>query len=291
MRHGLAFTDGRPRAVGATSQIHPRSSMSLANVGYSSRLAWANPLLDRLEHQAAIVIFGEEPVEMGMAGLQDVLLQRLSDDPATAARFEAAFPDHDRPVTTLHVLQAIASFERSLVSFGSPYDRFVAGDGEALSDAQQRGHELFVSERLECFHCHGGPTFSDTLRHDGQLVSEFGFHVTALYAPEVLADAAHPGIAEITRREEDVGRFKAPTLRNIAVTAPYMHDGSLPTLEAVLHHYEHGGRAGEGHPARSEFVSGFILTDQERRDLLSFLDALTDPTFLTDPRYADPLGQ
>ncbi len=85
-----------------------------------------------------------------------------------------------------------------------------------------------------------------------------------------------------------MGRFKAPTLRNIDVTAPYMHDGSLATLDAVIRHYEAGGRGGEANPRRDRFIRGFILTDEERSDLIAFLESLTDPEFLADPRFGAP---
>lgn len=289
-RQHLAFTDGKGRAVGVTGQRQPRGSMTLANVAYASRLTWAHPLLESLEHQALLPVFRDDIVEMGMGGKEGLVLERLERDPRMVALFEAAFPDQQNPVNLTNVFRALASFERTLNSFNSPYDRYMRGDVDALNASEKRGMTLFLGERLECFHCHGGPTFSDALRHDGQLEAEVAFHNTGLYPLETLEDAQHPGIAEVTRRSSDVGRFKAPTLRNIAVTAPYMHDGSLSSLEEVLEHYESGGRAGD-HPHKSVFVSGFLLTSRERQDVLNFLHALTDRDFLTNPALADPNAQ
>jgi cytochrome c peroxidase len=294
----LAFTDGLPRAIGTTGERHPRGAMSLANVAYASRLAWANPLLDRLEHQALLPMFGEAPVEMGLAGHEQELLARLEADPRYVAMFDAAFPA-DGAVTLDHITQALASFERTLISGDSPYDRYLQGDEAALSPAAKRGLNLFLSERLECFHCHGSFNLSDSVDHGGMVSAAVAFHNTGLYNLD--GKGAYPaentGVYELTGDPADMGRFKAPTLRNIAVTAPYMHDGSVATLEEAIAHYAAGGRTvangpyrgdGSTSPLRSEFVAGFILEPEEEKDLVAFLESLTDETFLHDPRFSDP---
>jgi len=188
---------------------------------------------------------------------------------------------------------------RSIVSFDSAYDRYLAGDDSALDPAAVRGMDLFFSERLECFHCHGGFNFTDSTTHANDRVARVGFHNNGLY--NIDANGAYPGdntgLYDMTGERRDMGRFKAPTLRNVAVTAPYMHDGSIATLEEVLAHYERGGRlieagenAGDGRrsPFKSEFVVGFELSDAERADLLAFLNALTDESVLQDPALSDP---
>jgi cytochrome c peroxidase len=295
----LAFTDAQRVSQGITGQSTPRSSMSLANVAYSSTLTWANPLLGRLENQAMVPMFGEDPVELGLAGKETVFLDKLRADPRYVRMFAAAYPDDAEPFAVERVVQALAAFERTLISADSAYDRFLAGDDEAMSESALRGMELFFSERLECFHCHGGFNFSDAVDHEGLPVPESAFHNTGLYNLD--GNGAYPdgntGVREISEDDADMGRFKAPTLRNIAVTAPYMHDGSIDDLDGVLRHYAMGGRriesgpyAGEGFasPLKSQFVPGFVLDDGERRDVLAFLDSLTDEAFLTNPRFADP---
>lgn len=291
-----AFTDGMPRAVGTTGEVHPRGSMGLTNVVYSARLAWANPLVKELEHQALLPMFGEAPVELGLSGQEHVLLERIEQDPDYPALFAEAWPDG--AINLERIVQAIASFERTLLSFNSPYDRYVQGDKDALSPPAVRGLELFMSERLECFHCHGGFNFSDNLTHTRLPTGAANFHNTGLYnLGNGAYPADNPGVFEVTGDPTDMGRFKAPTLRNIAVTAPFMHDGSLATLSDVLDHYAAGGRqltegpnAGDGStsPFKSEFVAGFLLEPQEKADLIAFLESLTDPTFLTDERLSDP---
>lgn len=299
-RQELAFTDGLPAAEGSTGEMHTRGSMSLANVAYLTALTWGNPLIDTLEEQALGPMFGEMPVELGLAGLEDELLERLRAEPLYQKLFPEAFPEDAEPIRLANITKAIAAFERSLLSYRSPYDRYTYfGDPSGMSAAALRGRDLFFSERLECFHCHGGFNLSDSVEHDGTTFKEVMFHNTGLY--NIDGEGAYPprnrGVFEITGKAEDMGRFRAPTLRNIAVTAPYMHDGSIATLEEVLDHYAAGGRTiesgpyagvGSENPYKSELVRGFELTAEEKADVIAFLETLTDEEFLKDPRYADP---
>lgn len=295
-----AFAEGRETSVGSTGEALLRNAMSLTNVAYNTTQTWANSLLLHLEDQALIPMFGDDPVELGMGGREDELLARLAADPLYPDLFETAFGD---PTPTVErIVKAIAAFQRTLISGDSPYDRFFyKRELTALSPEALRGFELFFSERLECFHCHGGFNFNSSAVHDGQGFVEVAFHNNGLYNLD--GEGAYPegnrGLFEQTFRPEDMGRFKAPTLRNIGYTAPYMHDGSIATLEAVIDHYAAGGRnitegplAGDGRasPQKSAFVRGFTLTPEEKADLLAFLDALNDPTFVSDPRFSDPFA-
>jgi cytochrome c peroxidase len=297
-----AFTDGFAQALGSTGELHPRGSMSLVNVGYASTLTWANDLIVTLEKQALIPMFGENPVELGLVGQEDALLARLRSEPIYAEAFPKAFGGNSdgEPISIDHVAKAIATFERTIISGGSAYDRFVYGrDPSALDDSAKRGRDLFFSERTECFHCHGNFNFADNVSHEGTVIIEMAFHNTALY--NVDGQGAYPaksrGLIEISGKAADMGRFKAPTLRNIAVTAPYMHDGSIATLGEAIDHYARGGRkidngpnAGDGakSPLKSEFLQGFLISDGEKADLVHFLESLTDETFLDDRRFSDP---
>ena len=295
----LAFTDGKARAVGATGAVHPRSSMTLVNVAYASRLTWANQLLSHLEDQALTPLFGDNPVEMGMSGHEEELVGMLKADEHYAEFLPEAFPADEDPFSVVNVVRSISTFVRTIISFDAPYDRYLEGDEGALSAQALLGMELFFSERLECFHCHGGFNFTDSTTHANANVDRIGYHNTGLYN---IDDAgAYPsdntGLYDMTGQRRDMGRFKAPTLRNIAVTAPYMHDGSVLTLDDALSHYARGGRlleeganAGDGrrNPFKSEFIRGFELSDDERQALLAFLDALTDKTVLTDSRFSNP---
>ncbi|HEU5395010.1 MAG TPA: cytochrome c peroxidase, partial [Candidatus Methylomirabilis sp.] len=179
-RPELAFTDGRPRAVGSTGELHPRSAMSLANAAYSATLTWADPVLTRLEEQMLTPMFGREPVELGLAGEEEALM-RIKANPEYAPGFAAAFPGDSRPVTLLNVRRAIASFERTLVSGDAPYDRLVYRGEPALSEPALRGMRLFFSDRLKCSRCHGGFTFSGPVAFVGLEPLAPTFHNTGLY--------------------------------------------------------------------------------------------------------------
>lgn len=297
----LAFTDGRPTSIGSTGMVHPRNSMSLVNVAYASRLTWANPLLARIEDQALIPLLGDQPVEMGMGGREDEIAALLASDEKYRALAAEAFPQDENPHSLLNAVRAISAFVRSIVSYESPYDRYLAGDSSALSSSAEKGMDLFFSERLECFHCHGGFNFTDSTTHENSTTEQVGFHNNGLYNLD--GGGAYPadntGLFDMTGIARDMGRFKAPSLRNISLTAPYMHDGSIATLDEVLLHYARGGRltgvgahAGDGRlsPYKSEFVTGFELSGEERADLIEFLNALTDESVQTNQRWADPFA-
>jgi cytochrome c peroxidase len=302
----LAFTDGMQVGLGSTGQSHTRSSMSLANVAYATTLTWAHPMMKELERQARVPMFGTEPVELGLADNGDELLSRLRGVDKYQALFKSAFAADADPFSVNNVLKAIASFERTLISGNSPYDRYLRDrDPTAISESAKRGEALFFDpdpggSAFECFHCHGGPTFSDQLTHANQPSGEEPFHNTGLYNLDIYGSypASNQGVFEFTNDDHDRGRFKAPTLRNIAVTAPYMHDGSIATLEDVLAHYARGGRNVESGPNmgdgklnrnKSPFIHGFSgASAQDRADLIEFLKTLTDQEFLTNPAFSNP---
>ena len=294
----IAFTDGLPRGIGSTGSVHPRSAQSLANVGYSPTLTWANPLLVSLERQAQLPIFGEDPVELGTTSTPD-LEARFAAVPLYVDLFGKAFPGDPKPITVANLLKALASFQRSLVSATSSYDRWARGDATAVSDAAKRGFALFHAEKFECFHCHTAPMFSDHATWVGKAFTDRPYHNTGLY--NIDGNGAYPvpntGVEGVTRIPSDMGRFKAPSLRNVAVTAPYMHDGSIATLEEVLDHYVAGGRTiasgpnagvGSASPLKDPLIVPLTVTPQERADVIEFLKTLTDDAFLHDPAHSDP---
>jgi cytochrome c peroxidase len=296
-----AFTDGRARSPGVTGELGPRSAMSLANVAYLPVLTWQNPQLDSLEVQALIPIFGEHPVEMGMAGRERELFERLRAEPVYRRLFPRAFPAEaargdDALYGLATITRALAAFQRTLLSVDSPWDRYrYGGEPDAIPESAKRGEALFFGEKLECYHCHGGFNFTDNLRHARLPFPERGFHNTGLYDVDGAGSypSDSPGIVEFTGDPRDRGRFRTPTLRNVAVTAPYMHDGSIATLPEVLRtHYARAGRAslsGRGpNPLRSELIAGFELDEQEIADVVAFLETLTDETFLGNPRFGNP---
>ncbi len=297
----LAFTDGLVVPSGSTGEVLRRNSMSLTNVAYNPTQTWANHLLVHLEQQAPVPMFGENPVELGITGHEEEVLARLRADPRYQELHARAFPGATGPLELGEIVQALAAFQRRLISGRSPYDREHTGEPGAMSAAALRGEAMFFSETLECHHCHGSFNLTIAVDHAGLAAPNPAFFNTGLY--NVGGTSAYPphdeGLFELTQVATDRGRFRPPTLRNVAVTAPYMHDGSIATLDEVIRTYERGGRfvadgpfAGDGRENlyKSPFVAGFTLTDDERADLRAFLEALTDDAFLTDPTLADPFA-
>ena len=284
-----AFTDGRAHAVGSTGQLHARSAMSLANAAYSPSLGWADPRLATLEQQMAVPMFNEHPVELGLAGRDAELVRRFSTR-NDRLWFSKAFPGEPDPVSERNIVRAIAAFERTLLSADSPFDRYLYRDDRAaMSSAALAGMKLFFSERLACSSCHAGFNLSGPVVFESAPKTAPAFMNTGLY--DLDGKGAYPredrGLIDVTARPADMGRFRAPTLRNIALTAPYMHDGSVPTLEAAIAHYASGGKG----PLRAEQLNGFRLSPTDIGDLVAFLNSLTDTTFVTNAAFARPEGE
>lgn len=296
----FAFTDGKPVSVGSTGQLTPRGSMALVNVAYNGTQTWANPALVLLEQQIPIPLFGERPIELGATGHEAEILSRYAADPVYPQQFADAFPDDTAPLSFANTTKALASFVRTLISGNAPFDSYTyQNDKSALSPSAIRGLDLFFTERLECFHCHGGFNFSSSTTAANTAFDERAFHNNGLY--NIGGGGSYPpgnrGLFEFTGARDDMGKFRAPTLRNIALTAPYMHDGTLATLDDVIDFYSAGGRviatgplAGDGraNPFKSRFVPGFVLTPAERADLMAFLHSLTDTTFVQNPAFSMP---
>jgi cytochrome c peroxidase len=248
----LAFTDGVPVAVGIEGRKHFRNSPTLFNVAWQPYLFMdgGNP---SLESQVLGPV--EEHVEMDLP-FPDALA-RVVNHPEYPDLFQEAFDADPNPYT---LTTALATFQRALVSYDSPFDRYrYHGESEALSAAAKRGLALFESAKLNCSACHQFP-----------LTTNFAFENNGLKADY----QADPGRARVTNNlADDEGKFKVATLRNIALTGPYMHDGSLVSLEEVIEHYASGGSQ---HRLQSNLVQGFSISDQEKADLIAFLHSLTD---------------
>jgi cytochrome c peroxidase len=286
-QQATAFTDGRARAVGSTGGVHARSSMSLANVAYNASFGWADPSRRTLESQMAVPLFNEHPIELGLKGRDAEVVRRFTT-PDDTAWFTASFPNEPKPVTLPNIVKAIATFERTLISGDSPFDRYLyRHDKSGMSPQALEGLTLFFSKRTGCAECHGSFNLSGPVTFAGSEKVEMVFHNTGLF--DVDGTGAYPaldrGLIDVTRARADMGRFRAPTLRNIAVTAPYMHDGSITTLAGAIDHYASGGKDSE---FRSDRVRGFRMTDAERSALLAFLDTLTDRAFLANPAFGPP---
>jgi cytochrome c peroxidase len=270
-----AFTDGRAVAVGATGQTLTRSAMSLVNAAYNISFGWTKPEVLSLEQQMLEPLLNEHPVELGLAGRERAVCAMLAADAEYGAAFAQAFPtgdqapagatahdgeadllaaDRNRAVTFDNIIKAIAAFERTLIAGDSPFDHYVfRGEHDALSAQEKRGMQLFYSSHAGCGTCHSGFNFNGNWRDSKGITGEAAF--------------ANNGVGNQPMR--------VPTLRNIALTAPYMHDGRFSTLEAVLDHYASVAQQ----PSSDPKLRTFNLSPDERADVIAFLHALTDAQF------------
>jgi cytochrome c peroxidase len=305
-----AFTDSPLRTsegikVGGKALTGTRNAPTVVNAAYFDLQFWdgrSPSLEDQSQHPFV------NPVEMGLKDHQPIL-KLVRTDPEYVKAFEQVFGKKGPQVTMKEVQQAIGAFERTQVAGDSPFDRyFYGGDSKALTDAQKRGFELYVNKG-RCVSCHvieqTQALFTDNRFHNvGVGINDIQNDVPALAGEflkakatlaevdvKVLSDkrTSELGRFAVSRDFEGLGAFKTPTLRNTAVTPPYMHDGSLATLKDVIVHYNNGGVTKEGDPV-NDFLSGGIrplnLTEQEIDDLVSFMEALTSPEYAALPSAA-----
>lgn len=286
----FAFSDGYKRSLGIKADLTPRNAPSLINTAYFTRLNWANPEIHNFEEQMVHPLFNVVPLEMGAVQSDNTIPNRIAEDDMYQKLFKEAFPKEKQPVTWDNIIKAIGTYCRTLTSTKSPYDSYVNGDTNAISPAAKRGESLFFSHKLKCMACHTPPFFTsatDTIMED--LYVNVGLY-------EKYPDLDQ-GLYDVTNKEEDKGKFRVPSLRNIGFTAPYMHDGSVASLKEVLDMYTHGGRImdygeqkgdGSKHPNRDRRVHGFRISEEEKQDIISFLLTLNDSSVLTKPEFQDP---
>lgn len=253
----LAFTDGLPRSKGFKGQIVARNSPTLTNVKDQEFLLrdGVNPSLE-----AQVLVPVQEHDEFDFHIL--LIAERLKKDSAYVDMSKAAFGRLPDPYVITH---SIAAFERTFVSNNTSYDRFVDGDSSAFNPITKRGYELFFNE-LYCGKCHNGPNLTNQ-----------SFTNNGLY--KTYADS---GRMRLTEKEKDRAIFKVPTLRNIGITFPYMHNGSVKSLEEVIDHYKNGGK---GHKNQSSLIVPFELNEEDKKCLIAFLNSLTDSAFINNPAY------
>lgn len=297
-----AFSDGAATPRGATGDQLVRNSQGLANAAYHASLTWASDSFLDLEDQLVVPIRSDNPIELGVnENNQAQILARFDSDPAYVQMFADAFPDSDSGATINKIIFSLASFLRTIITGNSPFDRFLVGDNDALTDQQKQGFALFNGEKFECFHCHSGINLTTSYRDQDTPLDrvQFPFFNNGLY--NINGDGSYPiedqGLFELSGDPADKGLFRPQSLRNVALTPPYMHDGSLATLREVVEHYARGGtltesgpNAGDGRlsPLKSGLIRGFDASEEEIDALVAFLQSLSDDTLLTDPRFRNP---
>lgn len=253
------FADHHPVSIGIEGRVGFRNSPTLTNVAY-------HPWFFKEGGSPSLELQAVGPIENHVEMDIDIALlgRRL---PYLSEYHPLAQQAYGRDLDIYVLIRALASFQRTLISGAAPYDAYRQGDPSALDAAQQRGMALFFSDRTGCSQCHGGVDFSDYSMQNNGTYLDYG---------------ADLGRFRVTLDSADVGKFKVPTLRNVALTWPYMHDGHLPDLAAVMDHYNAGGK---GHPLQSPLVRPLGLNENEKADLIRFLEGLTDRHFIENPAF------
>ncbi|MFK7969802.1 MAG: cytochrome-c peroxidase [Bacteroidia bacterium] len=256
-----AFTDGRPLSQGIKGQIGNRNSPTLVNLAWQPYF-FAEGGSPSIEMQSLGPI--EEAHEMGFNAREAV--DRLAKIEAYQKEAQIAY---GREFDLFVLTRGLAAFERTMVSGNSPFDQYqYQGNDTALNESEKRGLAVFTSEKAQCATCHPAPLFTDYSFHNIGLELEY----------------EDEGRYRLTADKEDIGKFKVPSLRNIALTGPYMHDGRFETLEEVVEHFDGGGVT---HPNVSEIIRPLGLTESEKIDLVAFLKSLTDQNFVTNPAFQE----
>ncbi|MEO1435605.1 MAG: cytochrome c peroxidase [Bacteroidota bacterium] len=274
----LAFTDNLAVSTGIDGIAGTRSAMSLANLGYNFNGLFWDGRTSTLESQALLPI--EDPIELHFNWPD--LICKLSNHPDYPEYFRKAFGiNNTNQITKELAAKAIAQFERSMISNNSKFDRVVYRQEEFFTDDELNGYEMFfdlasgILPDAECGHCHNAPLFTvNNYRNNG--LDE---------ALDLATDFEDNGFGDVTGNVFDNGKFRIPTLRNIALTAPYMHDGRFETLEEVIDHYDSGGHYADN---LDPLIINIGLTDEQKDQLLAFLHTLTDTTSLMQEQFSNP---
>jgi cytochrome c peroxidase len=279
-RPELAFADGLAHAKGIDNQVGVRNTPSILNAAFYDTF-FLDGRAQSLEKQALGPLMN--PIEHGLTGIQDVVTL-VKNDPAYTSALTKVFNVNPEQITVDHVSQAIASYERTLIAGNSPFDRYLYGkDKSAMSENAIRGLAVF-RRKGNCITCHEiswqSALFTDNrfynigvgFRHIEPLLKELEDGQSSTQLALTDAQRSELGHYQVTLNKVDLGRFKTPTLRNVALTAPYMHDGSLATLADVVEHYDKGG---DGNGYSDDKIFPLHLTVREKADLVEFMQALT----------------
>lgn len=253
-----AFSDTVALSLGDNSLQGKSNAPTLTNIAYHPYFTRAGGV-PTLEMQILVPIQEHDEFNTNILDI----VEKLKQDPSYISQIKTAYNREPDPYV---ITRAIANFERSLISGNSRYDQYFFQGKKTLTPTELNGLQLFTSAKTNCSQCHGGFNFSN-----------YAFENNGLYI-----NYADSGRMRLTQLESDRARFKVPTLRNIAVTKPYMHDGSINTLEDVIEHYNSGGKA---HPHKSLLIKPLGLTTQEKNELLAFLHTLTDTQFLNNKKF------
>ncbi len=260
--HG--FSDDTEFSLGYNNEPETRNTMSHQNLVYRTKLMWdgRGTLIENNAYRSLWLPYV-------LASDTNEIVKRLEAHPLYPDLFKKAFGENVKISATL-VAQAISTFVRVLITGDSPYDKFINGDKSAMNESQIRGKDLFFGDRAKCSVCHAGFLFTDEKYHNTGVVSHY----------------FDRGLYEVTKKDADRGKFLTPTLRNVELSAPYMHNGEITTLEEIIEHYNRGGRA---IIYKDTILKPLNLSSIEKADLLNFLKALTDKKFVENKKFSNPM--
>ena len=293
----FAFTDGYKRSLGAFADLHQRNTQPLFNVEYLKYFTAADSTLYSPLQQMNNPLFSTHPIEMGVKGNEDIILKRIKED----KNYKKLFLETDKDITWQNIKLAISVFISNLQSNNSNHDKYVKGDTNALNTSEKRGKQLFFSTELKCASCHGGFNFSTPSITNEKGDTIFYFN-TGLY--NIDGNGAYPeydqGLFQLTQSKVDIGKFRVPTLRNLAYTAPYLHDGSAASLMEIINIYANGGRKitsginkgdGKSNPYKHIFINGFTISETDKINLNNFMLSLSDSSFIQNKNYQNPFTE
>jgi cytochrome c peroxidase len=293
-----AFTENKATSSDIEGHSVGRNSPTLINAAHMDVLTWANPVLRKLENQIIVPLFLDTPGEMALIRVWPKVRAELLEKSPHIEMFRAAFPEEKGSPDTRHLFSALAEFVRTLEAFDSPYDQFLAGNTNALSPKAKRGRDLFISKRTNCASCHSGVLLSNAskkefltskdplappaVRDEHGNILQFAHNGLYNWDGRGGVPEKHEGLYEFSLKLEDRGKFRIPPLRNVARTPPYMHDGSIATLEDVVKHYNRGGthrcekkKSCGPAPQKHALIRPLALTAADQEALVEFLRSLS----------------
>ncbi len=285
----FAFADTFTTPKGAFGDIVKRNTPTLVNLADNKLFNWAHPNISSLQQQSSIPLFGTAPVEMGMDSSNTQQLKFILTD----KKYTAILNNSNTTINWKIVQDAIAAYVKTFKFYNSKYDRFLQKKA-VLTAAEKRGMTVFFNDGNKCIRCHGGKDFDAPQNPDMYIYQNIGLYNVG---EKNWYGNNDNGAYDVNKDSTDIGRFKIPSLRNIAITPPYFHDGTAKNLEEVIKHYNNGGRntteginKGDGreHPNKHPMIGAIEITPKETKDLIAFLKTLTDTSYLKNRLYKNP---
>lgn len=281
----LAFTDGYRKSLGATADLHQRNSSSLLNISSFRYFTASDSTLTTLEKQLQNPFFNNKFIELGVSGYEDEILKRIKSN-SDYQKIFSHFKQSAHEISMQLIISSLAEYCKQLNSYQSKYDRYLQDPkSNILTESEKEGMNLFFSDTFACSECHGGINFNTPKSNPENIFLKNGFFRE--YRTNVATKFSEDfGLYNISHKTQDIGRFRIPSLRNIMLTSPYMHDGNIETITEVLQKYSQGGMI---NAPKDKRIKGFNMTKLEENNIISFLTTLTDTSYYSNPLFLNPV--